>query len=79
MQAFESFTYQRHEPATSLKNSMLTNAVIMRQNRTSTPNVATLTAAGGIASAPGAAQELTNLAKGNLAADSTDAVNGSQL
>ena len=58
---------------------MLTDAVIMRKNRTSTPNVATLTAAGGIASAPGAAQELTNLAKGNLAADSTDAVNGIQL
>ncbi|MFT4427437.1 YadA family autotransporter adhesin, partial [Enterobacter hormaechei] len=31
------------------------------------------------AAAPGAAQTLSNLAAGNLAADSTDAVNGSQL
>ncbi|MEF9709625.1 hypothetical protein RBH39_25275, partial [Escherichia coli] len=47
--------------------------------RTAQANVATLTAADGTAANPGAAQKLTNLAAGTLAADSTDAVNGSQL
>ena len=63
---------------TALNNSVTSGSIGVVQ-RTSTPNIATLTAAGGTASAPGAAQKLTNLAKGNLAADSTDAVNGSQL
>nr|WP_162940835.1 YadA family autotransporter adhesin [Rahnella bruchi] len=63
---------------TSLSNSVAsgTNGVVQR---TGTTNVATLTAADGTASAPGAAQTLTNLAQGQLTADSTDAVNGSQL
>ncbi|MEB7892050.1 hypothetical protein NGK36_22655, partial [Hafnia alvei] len=47
--------------------------------RTSTSNVATMTATGGTATAPGTAQKLTNLAAGTLSGASTDAVNGSQL
>ncbi|WP_166735275.1 YadA family autotransporter adhesin [Serratia fonticola] len=47
--------------------------------RTSENNVATLTAAGGTADKPGEAQKLTNLAAGDLNANSKDAVNGSQL
>ncbi|ANC42852.1 hypothetical protein A6V27_20735 (plasmid) [Hafnia alvei] len=63
---------------TALNNSVSSGSTGVVQ-RTSTANVATLTAAGGTASAPGEAQKLTNLAEGKLTADSTDAVNGSQL
>lgn len=48
-------------------------------HRTATPDVTVLTAKGGTAAAPGAAQKLTNLAAGTIATTSTDAVNGSQL
>ncbi|MFT2794052.1 YadA family autotransporter adhesin, partial [Serratia sp. T13T92] len=47
--------------------------------RTATKDVVTLTEDGGTAATPGNAQKLTNLAAGSLAADSLDAVNGSQL
>ena len=63
---------------TALNNSVSSGSTGVVQ-RTGTANVATLTAAGGTASAPGEAQTLTNLAEGKLTADSTDAVNGSQL
>ena len=47
--------------------------------RTGTPNQLAVVAPGGTGAAPGAAQVLTNVAKGALTATSTDAVNGSQL
>ncbi|QZC92683.1 hypothetical protein K2E96_16250 [Pseudomonas sp. ERGC3:05] len=63
---------------TSLNNNISNGSVGVVQ-RTSTVDEAVLTAAGGTAAAPGAAQKLTNLAAGTLSATSTDAVNGSQL
>ncbi|WP_237658078.1 YadA family autotransporter adhesin [Enterobacter cancerogenus] len=63
---------------TALGNSVASGTTGVVQ-RTGTVNKAVLTAASGTAAAPGAAQTLSNLAAGNLAADSTDAVNGSQL
>ncbi|NMY86684.1 hypothetical protein HBR93_21500, partial [Pseudomonas sp. WS 5411] len=63
---------------TTLNNSVSTGTIGVVQ-RTSTPDETVLTAAGGSAAAPGAAQKLSNLAAGTLSATSTDAVNGSQL
>ncbi|NMY86533.1 hypothetical protein HBR93_20705, partial [Pseudomonas sp. WS 5411] len=63
---------------TTLNNSISNGSVGVVQ-RTSTPDETVLTAAGGDAAAPGAAQKLSNLAAGTLSATSTDAVNGSQL
>ncbi|MCL2716511.1 MAG: hypothetical protein FWD68_18585, partial [Alphaproteobacteria bacterium] len=47
--------------------------------RTGTTDQLALVAAGGNASVPGNAQQLTNLANGTISATSTDAINGSQL
>ncbi|MBB3905489.1 beta strand repeat-containing protein [Methylobacterium brachythecii] len=47
--------------------------------RTASPNQVALIATGASGTAPGAAQNLTNLAAGTVGATSTDAVNGSQL
>ncbi|MFT4427863.1 hypothetical protein ACLZHX_23235, partial [Enterobacter hormaechei] len=58
---------------TALGNSVASGTTGVVQ-RTGTVNKAVLTAASGTAAAPGAAQTLSNLAAGNLAADSTDAV-----
>ncbi|MBN9535684.1 MAG: hypothetical protein J0H77_03130 [Alphaproteobacteria bacterium] len=63
---------------TNLANN-LTSGTIGPVQRTATPNQLALIAPGGSASAPGAAQRLTNLAAGAVAATSTDGVNGSQL
>ena len=63
---------------TNLNNSVAAGTTGVVQ-RTATADVATLTAAGGNATNPGNAQKLTNLANGNVASGSTDAVNGSQL
>ncbi|MEN3929463.1 YadA-like family protein [Microvirga sp. W0021] len=56
----------------------ITNGEIGPVQRTATTTLS-LIASGGNASAPGAAQKLTNVAPGTLSAASTDAVNGSQL
>ena len=47
--------------------------------QTGTANTLALVAPGGTGANPGAAQKLTNVADGDVSANSTDAVNGSQL
>ena len=63
---------------TNLANT-LTSGTIGPVQRTSTANQLALIASGGSASAPGAAQTLTNLAAGAVTATSTDGINGGQL
>ena len=63
---------------TTLSSNISSGSVGVVQ-RTGTTDETVLTAAGGSATSPGAAQKLTNLAAGTLSATSTDAVNGSQL
>ncbi|GHE81193.1 hypothetical protein GCM10019059_44010 [Camelimonas fluminis] len=63
---------------TNLNNGVVDGTIGVVQ-RSATPNVTVLTAAGGSAAAPGAAQKLTNLGDGVVSNASTDAINGSQL
>ena len=57
----------------------ISNGTIGPVQRTATPNQLTLVAPGGSGAAPGAAQNLTNVANGAVTAGSTDGINGSQL
>ncbi|MGV2981674.1 YadA-like family protein [Camelimonas sp. ID_303_24] len=70
--------YATNQAVEALGNGVSSGAIGIIQ-RTATPNVTVLTAAGGTAAVPGAAQKLTNLANGDVDAASTDAINGSQL
>ncbi|WP_435608947.1 YadA-like family protein [Pseudomonas knackmussii] len=62
---------------TNLSNN-IDNGTLGPVQRTGTDQLS-LIAAGGDASAPGAAQVLTNVAAGSISSTSTDAINGSQL
>ena len=57
----------------------LSNGTLGVVQRNGANNTVAITAAGGTGANPGAAQRLTNVAAGALNANSTDAVNGSQL
>ena len=60
-------------------DSGVANGSIGVVQRTGEPNVTVLTAAGGTAANPGAAQKLANLANGDVSSTSTEAINGGQL
>ena len=66
---------------TSISNitNQINNGAIGPVQQTGTTNQLALVASGGTGAAPGAAQNLTNVADGAVNATSTDAVNGSQL
>jgi autotransporter adhesin len=59
--------------------SSVTNGTVGPVQQTGAANQLALVAPGGTGAAPGAAQNLTNVADGAVNATSTDAVNGSQL
>ncbi|MFD2675718.1 YadA-like family protein [Camelimonas lactis] len=70
--------YATNEKIKELDNGVANGAIGVVQ-RTHAPNVTVLTAAGGTAANPGAAQKLANLANGDVSSTSTEAINGAQL